>query len=556
MKRKLNQGKEYEQLERLYQNSVQKEINYKEEKDKRLKKATIFLGASVILFILTLATAYFTDQSFFYGLSLLFIVVGIGQWLFVKQNVKQLEEILAAPIDLKGEERLSETEITQIESQIQEEELKRNEISQLQTELRNQTIKLVKWEEKQRIFFERNNRLSQQIEENYTLYPYLEQINISYWPEYFQRLKALLKWNETYRRFSAEINERKIEQKQIQARIFSFIKEHFSNQEGNDMPQMIERITEVLNQQQQLKQRITHFEELLSEIRERMNAMTQRMSVYKEEIGQLLSVAGLESEEEYYKLASYVMEKEKVEEELELNHQQLDAIFPNGSWISFASEQLDALKLQRSQEEIEEELKQHHTKIETTRSELAEVNAELKRLEGSEAYSQKMHQFEMEKEKLNQLAREWSILKIEKEVLAETKQNYREKYLTKVMEETANFLHTVTAGSYENVYSPANKQPFLVLSADGIRYSVNELSQGTMNQLYVSLRLAISKVMTESHELPFILDDAFVHFDEVRVKRMIEVLAGIASKQQVIMFTCKSDVLAACDQLEIPVIKL
>ena len=179
-----------------------------------------------------------------------------------------MEELLAAPIDLKGEERLSEAEISQIERQLQEEEQKRNEISHLQTELRNQTVKLLKWEEKQRIFFERNNRLGQQIEEQYTLYPYLEQINISYWPEYFQRLKALLKWNEEYTRLTSEINERKAEQKQIQSRITSFIQEHFSNQAGSNLTQIIEQIKAVLDEQQQLKQRMAHYEEHFLENRD------------------------------------------------------------------------------------------------------------------------------------------------------------------------------------------------------------------------------------------------------------------------------------------------
>jgi uncharacterized protein YhaN len=167
-----------------------------------------------------------------------------------------------------------------------------------------------------------------------------------------------------------------------------------------------------------------------------------------------------------------------------------------------------------------------------------------------------MHAFEMEKEKLQQLAREWSVLKIEKEVLAETKQVYQEKYLKKVIAHTEQLLSTMTDGRYTAVYPPEDGAPFRVLAADNTRYTAKELSQGTVNQLYVSLRLAISRVMAEGHALPFLVDDAFVHFDEVRVYRMMSMLQDVSKNQQVFVFTCKSDVQSAAEHMQMPMIEI
>lgn len=556
LKSKLEQGKEYEQLERLHEASTQKAHHFKKEKKQKLIKANRFLGGSIILFIIGMAAAYFLDQSFLYGLSILILLVGIGQSFFTKQNVKQLEEMLQAPIDIQNKERLSQNEITEIERKLKEEEEKQNEINRIQTALQNQSIILLKWEEKQRILLERNNRHFQQVEDQYTLYPYLEKINISYWPEYHVRLKTLLKWNAEYNQIISEIQVARGKLRQIEEGISSFMQTNFPEQQDSNISQMLESIQQLLKNNQQTKQRISHLEEQLNEAFENITILEKRMSVYQNEIEELFEIAHIDSEEEFYKLATYVAEKEKIEDNLETNQRQLDAVFPEGSWSAIIKEKLDELELIQHQEKLDGNVSKIEQKIENTRSELAEIHAELKRLESSEAHSQKIHQFEMEKEKLNQLAKEWAILKVEKEVLAESKQNYREKYLSKVMEETAEFLNTVTAGNYVTVYSPENKESFRLMAADGIRYSVNELSQGTMNQLYVSLRLAISKVMTENHQLPFILDDAFVHFDEVRVKRMMEVLIEIAEKQQVIMFTCKNDIRDVCDELRVPSLKL
>lgn len=556
LKSKLEKAKEYEQLERLHEASTQKTHHFKKEKEQRLINANRFLGGSIILFVFGMAAAYFLDQSFLYGLSILILLVGIVQIFFTKQNVKQLEEMLQAPIDIETIERLSHKEITEIERQLKEEEEKHHEINRIQTALQNQNIILLKWEEKQRILLERNNRHFQQVEEQYMLYPYLEKINISYWPEYHGRLKTLLKWNAEYNQITSEIQVVKGELQQIEGNITSFMRANFPEQQASNISQALEGIQNILMNNQQTKQRISHLEEQLNEAFENITIFEKRMSVYQNEIEALFEIAHTDSEEEFYKLATYVAEKEKIEDNLETNQKQLDAVFPEGSWSTFIKDSLDELELKQHQEKLDENVSKLEQKIENTRSELAKIHAELKRLESSEAHSQKIHQFEMEKEKLNQLAKEWAILKVEKEVLEESKQNYREKYLSKVMEETAGFLNTVTAGNYVTVYSPEDKESFRLMGADGIRYSVNELSQGTMNQLYVSLRLAISKVMTENHQLPFILDDAFVHFDEVRVKRMMKVLIEIAEKQQVIMFTCKNDVRDACEELQIPSLKL
>src|SRR5690625_6678163 len=89
---------------------------------------------------------------------------------------------------------------------------------------------------------------------------------------------------------------------------------------------------------------------------------------------------------------------------------------------------------------------------------------------------------------------------------------------------------------------------FQVEASEEIRYNVNELSQGTIDQLYVSLRLAISEAMSKEHRLPFMIDDAFVYFDSIRTKRVMDILAERAGEQQIIIFTCKREVLEAAQE--------
>lgn len=83
------------------------------------------------------------------------------------------------------------------------------------------------------------------------------------------------------------------------------------------------------------------------------------------------------------------------------------------------------------------------------------------------------------------------------------------------------------------------------LTADGIKvvrrdqevFLVEELSQGTAEQLYIALRLGFVTVMSDQANFPIIIDDGFVNFDNVRRQRMLALLEKIAEKNQVIYFT-------------------
>src|SRR5690625_308164 len=104
-----------------------------------------------------------------------------------------------------------------------------------------------------------------------------------------------------------------------------------------------------------------------------------------------------------------------------------------------------------------------------------------------------MHQYQMENEELATLATEWAVLKTAKEILVETKIKYRDTYLTDVIERTSSYFQKITMNAYQAIIPPQSGKSFQVESTDHIRYQVNELSQGTIDQLYVCLRLAISE---------------------------------------------------------------
>jgi len=64
------------------------------------------------------------------------------------------------------------------------------------------------------------------------------------------------------------------------------------------------------------------------------------------------------------------------------------------------------------------------------------------------------------------------------------------------------------------------------------------LSKGTVDQIYLSVRLALADMLTEGKSTPFFFDDAFLTFDETRRLALMEVLKYISEQHQVFIFTC------------------
>ena len=73
-------------------------------------------------------------------------------------------------------------------------------------------------------------------------------------------------------------------------------------------------------------------------------------------------------------------------------------------------------------------------------------------------------------------------------------------------------------------------------------------SDGTVDQLYLALRLAVAEELTP--EAPLILDDALVRFDDVRLTAALRILQEESNEKQVILFTCQSREKAWQENLE------
>jgi uncharacterized protein YhaN len=94
--------------------------------------------------------------------------------------------------------------------------------------------------------------------------------------------------------------------------------------------------------------------------------------------------------------------------------------------------------------------------------------------------------------------------------------------------------------------------PILVgVRPDLSRLTVEKMSAGTCDQLFLALRLATLEWRLETSEpIPFIVDDILINFDDDRSRATLKVLVDLSKKNQVILFTHHRQIVEETNRIE------
>ena len=137
-------------------------------------------------------------------------------------------------------------------------------------------------------------------------------------------------------------------------------------------------------------------------------------------------------------------------------------------------------------------------------------------------------------EEYNELKNNSEIIDIAKEYLEKAYKNMKENVTPKFSKELSQTISNISDGKYKNMKITDND--IMVEVENGNYVSASLLSEGTINQLYFSLRMAILKEIS-NETLPIFLDESFVFFDKNRLINTINYLNS-NHDNQIIIFSC------------------
>lgn len=262
----------------------------------------------------------------------------------------------------------------------------------------------------------------------------------------------------------------------------------------------------------------------------------------EEELGNLLQSGGAEDAEDFRARAGLFDRRTSLEEKARNANDRLQRLSGPGDALERLKADLADTNPQTIAEAIaalEEERAAADDQLEELSTDRGSIQTELQGLVGEEESSRLRMERNVLMEQIKGHAREWTKLTLAQQLLNEARRKFERERQPGVVRHAEKFFTEITDGRYRQVYAPLGEQTITVTDADGQTKQPSELSRGTREQLFLSLRFGLIRELGERTEpLPVVVDEILVNFDPERALRAAVAFTELSGTNQVLVFTC------------------
>ena len=171
-------------------------------------------------------------------------------------------------------------------------------------------------------------------------------------------------------------------------------------------------------------------------------------------------------------------------------------------------------------------------------SQKGEADATLARLKAStEDSSVLATQLDYTRREIASMKRSLGAIEAAKAALEKAGEGLKSSLMPRIAKEAENNLGGFTGGKYDSISLDGDFSVDMLL--DGRKRDISYMSAGTTDAVYISLRLALAKVLFSGNTPPLVFDESFARVDEKRLSEMLSVL-GCGTKMQSLVFTCRA----------------
>ena len=132
----------------------------------------------------------------------------------------------------------------------------------------------------------------------------------------------------------------------------------------------------------------------------------------------------------------------------------------------------------------------------------------------------------------------YSALELAQDTLSRASEELQRRFAPRLSQRTQEIFGKLTAQRYQRLTLDKNLAVQISAENEDTLREARWRSDGTVDQLYLALRLAVAEELTP--HVPLVLDDALVRFDDTRLQAAIQILKQIANTKQILLFTCQS----------------
>ena len=350
-------------------------------------------------------------------------------------------------------------------------------------------------------------------------------------------------WQRQQLDHDSQLRRTSIEFAELELRLTALLSE-FDDQHCNlPIGEKLQLLEILGHEQDDIRKEVAKLEDKLANLNERLKIQDAAVASANRSMFSDLScfgVATLYEMDQLFRLAEEC--KRKRLRQAEISHQIQESCIKNkcdeDEPISMASQSIAKLELLWNENE---------QALENAESELAELNQAIGRLESeckhisepADFNELRLKEASLSSEELK-LETNWKIWATSELISSRVRNNYESQRQPETLRDASQWLEEITGGAYVRVWTPLGEDVLFVDDNSGQSWSIDSLSRGTRESIFLSLRFALVRsFQKEGVSLPLILDDVLVNYDLGRVKNAISAIRRFADEVgQVLFFTC------------------
>lgn len=284
--------------------------------------------------------------------------------------------------------------------------------------------------------------------------------------------------------------------------------------------------------------------EQLDELKEAIAIRKSALTNLSDKKQRMMHEAQVGSEDELIEAAKKSEQRRRVSELLDNYNRQLVRISPDCSLESLlkdcSEKTIEVLNIEiPALEQTVLDMGNERDQIQVTIGSELQI---IKGMDGTGAAADSAVRVQQILAELGQDVEQYGRLKLASQILKKSIERYREKHQSPILKRASDIFARLTNNNFAGLQEDFNEKGdpvlFGVRADSGSLTPIEGMSEGTCDQVYLSLRLAsLSLYLDREEALPFIVDDILVNFDDQRSLATLRVLAEFSKRTQVIMFT-------------------
>lgn len=344
--------------------------------------------------------------------------------------------------------------------------------------------------------------------------------------------------------------------KKFEKRVFEFADGVGFKRDGQEASTIAAQLNRDLNEAREARASLKKIEIQEKEIKEDIEGADITNRAAQEQLASLRDQAGVEADDELESAGESSRKKRELQQKLNSLEQELTR---NGDGLSiqeleqeYGESDVDMIEVEM--EMVSSELKELQANRDTLRDRRQTLQDEKEANDGSAEAANASQEAEQHLATMVSGVEQYLQLQIAALILKQRIEDYRKDNQAPVLARAGELFCKLTLGSFANLrdeLDESGKPILLGVRPNNIEVSVAGMSDGTRDQLYLSLRLAtLEQHLSKGEPMPFVVDDILVGFDDNRTRACLEVLAELAASTQVLLFTHHRRVLELAGKLK------